>query len=1393
MVVAWRNKLQMDERLTRLIEDFRLKPSTVRECSFAFSTKTSSDGWKAFSADSPSEVPFYVVQAVSSKLPAMYAFVSGIKKESFIFVAELDGLTLLVMKKPGNDRNGTVRVAMRKEADFEKVRNAIKQIDLNSDILTAHSTLSHAVDLLKRDTGQHFVNLGLFSNYYLRNRMKPYLSSRGRNVEKEASAFFRKINGEIPGGRSGVVELLKGLGYSPRPIVSPPPKGQHEEYRLGVSGSLSEAVCVFADASSFDTRESDETVPGHQAVSALQRFRWVILTNGLQWRLYSARASAASTNYFEIDISGIASEDDERLKYYVSLFSSSSLVQREGSADLDVIYDGSLRYAGEIEDELKLKVFNGTLFTNLVKAVISFSNTEHYSEEKLEEGKAVALRLLYRILFILYAESRNLLPVGNPSYDEISLQTIKQRLSEYDANPSGNKLWNTLRQLFTSISSGNPKAGVPEYDGELFHFDSEIDDLTIENRYLAAAIRELTTSDGRGIDYQNLGVRHLGSLYEGLLEYRVSQAKGDLIVYKDQLLDAGFLSDHKVKPNSMIQSGDLYLSIGGVVRKGTGSYYTPDEIVRFLARKGLQPILEERRKRFESHMKEWRSPDRKHDSIENKIVSDLLDIRVVDPAMGSGHFLVACVDQITNWVIERLNDYPDAPLSRILEEDRRTVILYQQSRGIEIDAALLTDSVILKRLVMKRCVYGVDINPLAVELAKLSLWLDSFTIGTPLTFLDHHIRCGDSLMGLLMEDIRSSTLQKTLDGWTGTISEGGASVLNIVNSSADLTPEEVKRSRDTYYNTRKATEDAKSLLDLKTAIILKSDLSNDIPVNTLMVLEFLRNREQAKPSWWKGFDEALKLTNSFHAFHWEIEFPDAFSDNARGFDLVIANPPWDVVMPQDDDFFSTYEPRFRNIGSKPEKRKVMEKMLSDLLIRKKYDTYRQSINTRLAFYKDSGVYKKRGSGHTNLWKLFLERALSIQASDGKLAIVLPSSIVTDEGGKQLREALFEGNISLLYEFENKNGIFPDIHKSYKFALIVFDRSRKSDTIPAAFYLHDIGSLEGKGEKEKFVTIPASLVRLCAPESLSIPEVTNAKHLEVFSKLYRTNPLLNDERKGWSVVLIQELNRTTDSDLFRTDGKGWPLIEGKNFHQFIPDYEKPVYTVDPKEGLNRTSRHKEFKSKNNFIHDNVRLVFRDVASGTNARSMISCILPPKSFSPNTAITIHPSFPNANDYEKPYFSLIAYLAGVLNSFIFDFMLRARITMHLNFFYVYQTPVPGDFKGSLASRIGHISAVLSSQSEDFAKFASDFGIQPKRLTLKERIELLSELNALVAKHYGLNEEELSVILDSFEGFKEDAGILDLKEDIAWTDDLIRKLNGEVRKRVIGYFDAISSNGES
>jgi len=408
--------------------------------------------------------------------------------------------------------------------------------------------------------------------------------------------------------------------------------------------------------------------------------------------------------------------------------------------------------------------------------------------------------------------------------------------------------------------------------------------------------------------------------------------------------------------------------------------------------------------------------------------------------------------------------------------------------------------------------------------------------------------------------------------------------------------------------------------------------------------------------------------------------------------------------------------------------------------------------------------------------------LNLAGDGGSFALVTPSGIVTDEGGKQLREALFESKIRFLYEFENRKKIFPDMDSRNKFVLLVVDKIAPTKSFPAAFYLHEIEALGGKMEHEKFVEIPVDLVGICAPESLSIPEVRNNRQLEVFSWLYQTHPLLSDEKKSWSVALVSEFHRTADSDLFRTDGKGWPLIEGKNFHQFIPDFEKTTYTIDQKEGLKRAQKHREFKENNVQIHDVVRLAFRDVASSTNVRSAIACIVPPHTFNSNKAPLMIPQVALDQNLEQ-YQRRIACLAGIFNSFVFDFLIRQRVSINLNFFYVYQTPIPSEIDNGVANQIAKISARLSSLNEKFKDFASTVGVKCGPLSMKERIELTAKLNALVARHYGLSREQLEVILQSFEGFDEDKELVNMKE-IEWDDSLIRRLNGEVRKRVLSYF---------
>jgi type I restriction-modification system DNA methylase subunit len=955
-----------------------------------------------------------------------------------------------------------------------------------------------------------------------------------------------------------------------------------------------------------------------------------------------------------------------------------------------------------------------------------------------------------------------------------------------EKEPESQSAWKALSRLFKAISNGDREIGMPQYNGALFEMDKEIDRLDISNKYLVPALRALLEIDGKGIDYQNLGVRHLGSLYESLLEYSVKQASTELAVIKGEYIDMSFTKDLKARYDSIVDKGDLYLSAGGLARKGTGSYYTPDKIVRFLVKKGLEPIFADREKKFLEGLEKWRKTG---DGAE-LLTKQLLDIRVVDPAMGSGHFLVATVNEIAMWIAGLLDRHPDAPLAKEIGEDRQRIIDEQAANGIEIDTELLTFNIILKRMVMKRCVYGVDINPLAVELAKLSLWLDSFTIGTPLTFLDHHVRAGDSLIGLWVGDLKSKRPDNaTLDEWTGSIDLMG-DVMRTVSYPADLNVEEVKRSKENYMQGRKASKPLRTLLSMKAAGIIDEELDKKMPRNLPMVVEAVRNDKLDRLVGGEPVKKAIEYSEKYQFFHWEFEFPDAFMDEREGFDLVVMNPPWEAVKPEDDDFFSGYLPKFRRLKSKPEKEREKQKLLKEKAIATEFQDYVERIEDRVKFYKLSEQYVKRGGGDTDLWKLFLERSFSLLASEGTLSLVLPSGIVTNEGAKELRKELLERKIQCLYEFENKNGIFADVHRSYKFALVICTNTPSAAGFPAAFYLHDVAALDGKIEQSKFVKISSEFVKLVSPDSLTIPEIRAEKEREIFEKLYMNHPLLSEgvDNGRWTFAFVTEMHRTASSHLFRQDGRGWQLIEGKHFHQFIHDYEKPTFTVKPEEGLKWTERIREYGVLNKQIHEIPRLVFRNVAASTNVRSIISAIIPPNTFLPHSASVVVPRYKNELLLSMEYFKIISYILGLFNSLIFDFLIRRRVTMNLSFFYLKQTPIPEKIQSTVGQRIIKLSARLNAPNRKFEDLTNSTGVDHGTLGMKDRVELTAKLDALVAYHYGLTRPEYEYIINTFEGFEEDENLVNLTE-VIWDDRLIRKFNGEVRKRVLKYYDEIAA----
>lgn len=1370
--------------LARVLEALGLSQIKPNPTALSFSSKYAGQSWRGYFFSTAA--PVFLIEANSSNLTEIREFAVGIGATSFLLIFSTTSTCYLVVKQPGASGSKELLIyPIRSTMDLERLITASNGLTLTDNELMAAASLSRLYERLSQGAERHYINRGLFSAHYLDERFFKSLERRGRRVSEEAAKLFEKLSGNLVGPHTSTI--LESLGYVVEPLDDP--SLATVRYSLGFSGlKLDGCVLVVTRAETLDYRSGGNVAPSYVAVSALRSKRWVFLTNGSTWRLYSSLVASPSTDYFEVDLSNVTSEKDPRLGYFVALFSPRSIIpSSEGKSVLDEAFEESRNYAKKLEDNLRSKVFDGQLFLNLVRTVLDFNPSKKYSEQELELGKTAALKLLYRILFILYAEARELLPVKNKAYSQISLENLRKRLASLEASPETSEAWISLQNLFQAISMGSPTHGVPEYDGELFQADPYLDGLTLKNKYLVAALKDLMEAEGGlGVDYGSLGVRHLGSIYEALLQYSVRQADRELVIYEDKLLEADYAADQKQKPKGYVERGALYLSVHGLERKLTGSYYTPDELVNFLVKQALEPHFQRRRQEFKNLLEAYRtcSSDAQREELARQMEDELLGIRVLDPAMGSGHFLVAAVNEITHWVIGALRENSDAPLNEKIEEMRHEIIENQKLSGVEIDPSLLTDTVILKRMVMKRCVYGVELNPLAVELAKLSLWLDSFTIGTPLTFLDHHIKNGDSLIGLPLKNVNRE-YKRTLEDFFQEATELAQQLKSGVSMPPDISLKQVRESRRIYSEQENRTKPYKQLLDIAVARIIDQKIAKTLPQGPHLERILLNDVQNTGAA--EALQRAIELVKKYTPFHWELEFPDVFAPNSNvGFDVVLTNPPWDAVKPEDDDFFSGYLPDIRKVTGKPEKKKMFNKLLENPEIKTRYEDYRKTIEHKVTFYRSSGEYGMQGKGDTNLWKLFLERAVKLLSKQGTIGVVLPSGIVTDEGGKELRATLLEkGRIIALYEFENKNGIFPDVDSRSKFALLVWEAGSASEAFPAAFYLHSPSALEGVEEQEKFLELPKTLIRVCSPETLSIPEVRSRRILEVFKKLYSRHPLLSDESKGWTATLLAELHRTNDSDLFEVGGSGWPLIEGKHFHQFVPDYGKPEFTVNPELGIMRVSRHRELGTHAREVHEVPRLAFRNVASSTNVRSMIACLIPQKSFSPNSVTIVLPKVEGELALGSGFIRLSAYLAGIFNSYVFDFLVRQRVSANLNFFYVYQTPVPADYSSELGAEIARLAARLSFCDERFRWAAETVGSKWGPLSMRDRVRLTAKLNALVARLYGLTKEELNVVLSSFGGFEEDEKILELPAQFEWSDDLMRRFNGEVRKRVLEFFD--------
>lgn len=692
--------------------------------------------------------------------------------------------------------------------------------------------------------------------------------------------------------------------------------------------------------------------PSFQMVSYLvgTGVAWGILTNGMQWRLYSREVSSTASEFYEVDLRELldflpmdSPPTEEHLeqfrRWWLFFRREAFLPDAQGRSFLQRVHEGSTSYARQVSDRLKKLIFEQVM-PEIAGGFVAYRRrqlgVEEETEQSLREIYQASLSLLYKLLFLLYAEARGLLPMQNPGYQEQSLTALARWAAERldHGQPLSDALhatgrYEALLALFRRIDQGDPSLGIPRYNGGLFHpahpDNQFLEKHRLSDRVVARAVDILAREEGEPVDYAYISVRNLGAIYEGLLEYKL------------RLLDAA--------------EGRVELVNDKGERKATGSYYTPDYIVNYIVERTLRPILDERAEVFRQAMDRCAELRRKLgranrpktvqllrqelDQAEYEAREAFLGIKVLDPAMGSGHFLVNAVDFLADGVIRRMQAYHDQhpevpwewnPIHQMINRVRSEILEEMGRQGIQVDAGRLDDTALVTRLVMKRCIYGVDLNPLAVELAKVSLWLHSFTVGAPLGFLDHHLRCGNSLLGVDVRTVQRA--MKLAEGNQLALFAGPfAGLLDLtslmlqVAEKSDATLADVQQSAQIYQQFQTALLPYKQVLNLwMSQYFGNGGIQEFLRTGGQEVLAILRGQQPPSEQEQKMLARASQLANEKRFFHWDLEFPEVFIDLRRrdwaeqpGFQAVIGNPPWvsfsgrekKQISPEEHTYFST--------------------------------------------------------------------------------------------------------------------------------------------------------------------------------------------------------------------------------------------------------------------------------------------------------------------------------------------------------------------------------------------------------------------------------------------------------------------------------------------------------
>jgi hypothetical protein len=1105
-------------------------------------------------------------------------------------------------------------------------------------------------------------------------------------------------------------------------------------------------------------------------------YLWGMVSNGLVLRLLRDNVSLTRQAYVEFDLEammdGLVYSDFVLL--WLVCHESRVESERPEECWLENWSNHAKEYGTRALDQLRSGVEQA--ITYLGQGFIStYSNTE--LRDKLRSGTLTGheyyrqlLRMVYRLLFLFSAEDRNLLL--DPNSDQSSKERYNRfysisRLRLLAQKKVGTKhtdLYQGLLLVMTKLNTGCSELALPALGSFLWSKNaiSDIAECNIENSALLNAIRSITyiTDNGirRSVDFKNLGSEELGSIYESLLE---------------------------LHPLFNLEIATFELTTaGGNERKTTGSYYTPTSLINSILDTTLEPVLDKALKN------------------ENPEFA-ILNLKICDPACGSGHFLIAASYRIAKRLaIVRTGDDEPSP-----NEQRKAL-----------------------RDVIGNCIYGVDLNDMAVELCKVSLWMEALEPGKPLSFLDHHIQCGNSLLGVTPNLFVSSlpddafkpiegddrtfcteykrqnrkekageqlslfdpneqlwgSFEELADGWSDFKSIKDTSIEGILSKEKQY--KQMISSSKYSYNRLLADAWCAAFVWRKT-----KDFSHAI---TESVLQKIKKDPNSVPSWL--YNEIRRLATQYQFFHFHLAFPDVFHVGgdintnsvtgwSGGFDVILGNPPWERVKLQEKEWFASREPEIAQAPNAAARQRLIKKLAEENpSLYKGFIEDRRKSEGESHFIRDSGKYPLCGRGDINTYAIFTEKMRQLISPQGRVGCIVPSGIAFDDTTKFFFQDLMEsGNLISLFDFENKDAIFQNVHRSYKFCLLTIHGGEKSgsDGTKFTFFAHSVDDLD---RTDQVFTLNAKDIELVNPNTKTCPIFRFKRDADITTTIYEKVPVLIKEGvyglNPWGIRFSTLFHMANDSEGFQTkeqlEQNGWQLdldryrkenisfvrlYEAKMMHQF--DHRWLTYNNDTTinfthEEKNRvtniaiprywTSESDLDERLNDKWEHQWLFGWRDIVRATDERTVISTIIP-RVATGNTILLMMPESTSAKQ--------CALLQACLCSFVFDYIARQKVGgIHLTYHIMKQLPVipPDSYKmqspwepnASLEDWIVSRVLELTYTAVDLEPFARDLGYggEPFKWNEERRFDIRCELDAAYFLLYGVSRPDIEYIMDTF-----------------------------------------------